>query len=475
LANILIIDDDQAICDLLAVMAEEMSHTSRSATMLGEGLRLLAQEAFDVVLLDLNLPDGHGLQVLPRIAGSPNRPEVIIITGEGDPDGAELAFNHGAWDFIQKPFIMKDVALPLERALQFRGQKLAQTQTRPMERQGIVGQSPALRSALDQAAQAAASSANLLITGETGTGKEIFARAIHANSQAAKGNFVVVDCSALPEALVEGILFGHRKGAFTGADSDRQGLVRQADGGTLFLDEVGELPLNAQKNFLRVLQEHRFRPVGGSEERESHFRLIAATNRHLPAMVAEGRFREDLLFRIQSITIRLPPLRERAEDIKELVFHQLSRLARQYHQDVKGFSPEFLDLLMAYAWPGNVRELFNTLDSALAAADGFPTLYPKHLPPQLRLGGVREGLRPPPAPPVPDGEDISRAAELPPLRQYRSQVVERAEGLYLRRMLELAQGDLRRACSISGLSQPRLYGLLRQHGLSPKNAPGDRG
>ena len=453
-------------------MVEEMGHRSRFVLLLREGLRLLAEGGFDVVLLDLNLPDGHGLQALPSITGSSGRPEVIIITGEGDPDGAELAFTHGAWDFIQKPFVMKDVALPLMRALQFRQEKLGQAQSLTFERQGIVGHSPALRAALDQAAHAAASQANLLITGETGTGKEIFARAIHANGSLAKGNFVVVDCSALPETLVEGILFGHSKGAFTGADSDRQGLVHQANGGTLFLDEVGELPLGVQKNFLRVLQEHRFRPVGGTKEQESRFRLIAATNRHLPDMVAEGRFREDLLFRIQALSIHLPPLRERPDDIKDLVFHQLSRLARQYHQDVKGFSPEFLDLLLAYAWPGNVRELFNVLDSALAAAGDFPTLYPKHMPPQLRLGGVREDRWPATASETAK-PDISHASELPPLRQYRAQVMEKAEGAYLKRLWELAQGDLPRACAISGLSQPRLYGLLRQHRISLKARPGE--
>ena len=282
---------------------------------------------------------------------------------------------------------------------------------------------------------------------------------------------MVVDCAALTESLIESALFGHEKGAFTGADRTQTGLIKQADGGTLFLDEVGELPVTMQKAFLRVLQEHRFRPLGSKHEAESNFRLVAATNRNLEEMVKQGLFRNDLLFRLRSITIELPPLRTRPEDIKDLVLYHTARMCESYGLGPKGFAPEFLQVLTAYDWPGNVRELVNTLDMALAAARHEPTLFPKHLPSKMRIqmaralvgkGSLSQSLTPGTAPP---------GAGLPKLREYRDAAVNLAEQQYLQNLMTMVAGNLKEACRISGLSQPRLYALLKLHKISKTYSP----
>ena len=257
-------------------------------------------------------------------------PEIIVITGMGHPDEAELAIKSGAWDYIEKPASFEAIKLPLIRALEYRAERKPKAPT-VLKRNGIIGDSEEITACLELLSQAADSDANVLITGETGTGKELFAKVIHANSRRAKSNFVVVDCTALPETLVESVLFGHARGAFTGAETSEEGLVRQAHGGTLFLDEIGELPVLIQKRFLRVIQEHRFRAVGGRREISSDFRLMAATNRDLEDMVREGRFREDLLFRLRTIADRFAPAERdprRHQEIGGLLYERPVRALR---------------------------------------------------------------------------------------------------------------------------------------------------
>lgn len=325
----------------------------------------------------------------------------------------------------------------------------------------IIGKSDQLNICFGRLAQAARSDANLLLTGETGTGKELFARAVHRNSRRSKGPFITVDCASLTPTLVESQLFGHEKGAFTGADKKMDGMIMQANGGTLFLDEIGELPLPIQKAFLRVLQEKHFRPVGGREEMESDFRTVAATNRDLEAMAGSGTFRSDLLYRLRSLTIELPPLREHPADIPDLALFYTAKLCNRYGIYVKGISPEFLEVIAAYPWPGNVRELFNTLESAVAAAFDEQTLYPKHLPTSIRLHvtsgsyGKTDGEPPP--------------QSLPPLKNVRESATLEAECQYLRKLLLLAKGDIQEGCRISGLSRPQLYAQMRKHNLSIKD------
>lgn len=462
MGRILIVDDDRGICGMLARMVQKAGHEARCAFSLKEGIDEGAGHEWDVVFLDVHLPDGSGLSALPLFTESPGRPEVIIITGAGDADGAELAIRCGAWDYVQKPSSLQGMMLPLLRAIQYREEKLARTQATnimAIKRAGIVGSSGPMLACFEQVARVACTDAPILITGETGTGKELFAHAVHQNSPRQEGPFVVLDCSALPETLVESLLFGHAKGAFTSADRPQEGLVRQADGGTLFLDEVGELPLNVQKTFLRVLQERHFRPLGSRREIASDFRLVAATNRDLTRMARDGAFREDLLFRLRSFTIELPPLRDRSGDIQELAMHHLARVCQRLAIGLKGMAPEFLEAMRTYRWPGNVRELFNALDRAVAAALHEPTLHVKHLPRDMRIALARESF---PAQTTPNGSKGEHASgePLPPsYRQHR----EEADRQYLTRLMAHARGNIQEACTLSGLSRSRLYGLLKAH------------
>jgi len=334
-----------------------------------------------------------------------------------------------------------------------------------LKRERIIGKSPQIIACLDILAQAANSEANVLLTGETGTGKELFAWTIHNNSSRANRNFVVVDCAALPETLIESVLFGHIKGAFTGADRSKDGLIKQADKGTLFLDEVGELPVSIQKSFLRVLQERRFRPVGGNQELSSNFRLITATNRNLDSMVKQGKFREDLLFRLRTLVINLPPLREIREDIKELVLYYMNMLCVKYGKNIKGFSPEFWDVLIQYDWPGNVRELTQALERAVIAAQDEPTLFPKHLPNYIRIKVVRESLNQKMAVKGRLIKNSDPLKTLPQIQDIRETAISEAEKKYLVDLISITGKDIKEACEISGLSRSRLYTLLKKYNI----------
>jgi len=466
MANVLIIDDDLGLCNVLIEHFEQMKHRVTCAHTLKEGLDKALSNNVDVVFLDVRMPDGNGLELLPKIRRTPSSPEVIIITGASDPDGAELAITSGAWDYIVKPSPLKTISLPLVRALQYREEKQKIQQPMVLNRKGIVGNSRKIRACLDSVARAAVGDVTVLVTGETGTGKELFAQAIHANSSRATKNFVVVDCAALPETLVESVLFGYEKGAFTGADKSRNGLIIQADGGTLFLDEIGELPLVVQKSFLRVLQERRFRPIGSHCEIESDFRLVAATNQNLEVLVESGRFREDLLFRLRSFIIELPSLRERIEDISALTLFYIAKLCKRHDTGIKGISPDFLEALAVYHWPGNVRELIHTLERALAVAGGEPTLFPKHLPTHVRVSITRASVLKETAVHQGSPEMGSAVRNLSMLRDFRESAIAEVERQYLQELMAITKGEVKEACRISGLSQSRLYALLKKYDLS---------
>ncbi|QJB55051.1 sigma-54 dependent transcriptional regulator [Pseudodesulfovibrio sp. zrk46] len=480
MAQVLIIDDDFEICETMESLITRLTHQCDAAHSLDEGLQKIRVNSYDVVFLDVRLPDGNGLDILPEIMGLSMPPEVIILTGKGDPDGAELAIKGGVWDYLLKPSSVREISLTLGRALKYREEKVGKAGEQPLDLANVVGTSPSIQASFKLMAEAARSDTNVLINGQTGTGKELFASTIHSNSKRKSGQFVVVDCAGLTESLVESTLFGHRKGAFTGAQSDRIGLIKVADGGTLFLDEVGEMPLSIQKAFLRVLQERTFRPVGDTREQTSNFRLIAATNRDLDEMVENGEFRSDLLFRIKTMRILLPPLSKRPVDIRPLAEFQVKRLCDQYGMAKKTFGSDFFAALESYEWPGNVRELFNILERAVISAGDEKTLYAMHLPRTLRIQVAKSQIKKMTGSEVLDETDADAVEtsgvrkigqeifedifdqELPSLREFKGI----AEKVYLGELIRQCGGELPKILEASKLSRSHFYSLLKKYDLS---------
>lgn len=467
MANVLIIDDDKLISDWIAGVVTRLGHRAVSTPRLQEGLGKAESEAFDVVFLDARMPEGSALENMPKFKTGLSSPEIIVITGLGHPDEAELAIKSGAWDYLEMPASFDAIKLALLRAVEYRSERLPGAKPPTLRRNGIIGESEKIMACLELVAQAAGSNVNVLITGETGTGKELFAKVVHSNSARAKRNFVIVDCRALPETLVESAFFGHARGSFTDAETSEQGLVKQADGGTLFLDEISELPLSIQKKFLRVIQEHRFRPVGGRQEVQSDFRLVAATNRDLEVMVEEGRFREDLMFRLRTIVIEAPPLREIPEDIKKLTVHYMNDLCRRFGVLAKAASPEFWGIISDYPWPGNVRELIQALEKALLSAKEEPMLFPKHLPAYIRIHEARNFFAGRPASPDKPEKPSNGPKRPPVLKEIREAAISEAERRYLKDLLSVTRGDKGKACRLSGLSRSRFYTLLRKYRPDP--------
>ncbi|MBN1293476.1 MAG: sigma-54-dependent Fis family transcriptional regulator [Candidatus Latescibacteria bacterium] len=466
MSKILIIDDNTNFCALIKRAIKHYGFDAIIKNTLTEGVRESQKNQYDIVLLDVNLPDGNGLEVIPAIRSIALPPEIIIITAEGSCDGAEFAIKYGAWDYIQKGDSLHEITFSIIRALEYREKKLSQKIPIALKTDGIIGNSPHMKDLKDLIAQAAVSDANVLITGETGTGKELTARAIHENSSRADNNFVVVDCAALPENLVESMLLGHEKGAFTGAVMSKKGLVEHAHEGTLFLDEIGEMPYYLQKIFLRVLQERRFRPVGSTREVTSNFRLIAATNRDLDAMVREETFREDLLYRLRTISIIQPPLRDRKGDIRDLAFHYAFKYCTENGLETKGFSPEFLEMVMFYDWPGNIRELINVMEQSVIVSRDEPILFPIHLPKYIRVKFARSTNFTEFDPHKKQNESHPGLDSLPSLKEYRENIVSIAEKEYLKELMKKTEGDIEKACIISNLKRARLYSLLKKYSIS---------
>lgn len=472
MANILIIDDDKLFSMSLGEVLTREGHHVHHAPTLATGLAVTRTAELSLIFLDLHLPDGDGMDILPDLKSLPDSPEVIVITGSLDANQAETAIDRGAWDFIKKTSTQLEMKLSCHRALEYRKSRLASL---PVHREGIIGNSPAMRRCLEQMAQAARSEAEVLLLGETGTGKELFARALHANSPRRAQDLVVVDCAAMTESIAGSELFGYRRGAFTGALADRAGLIQRAHRGTLFLDEVSELPAALQGGFLRVLESRAFRPLGQDHELSSNFRLVCASNRDLAEMVRRGEFREDLLFRIQTVTIHLPPLRDRLEDLEELTHYQLEAISRRSRLPGKTASPELLRLLARHDWPGNVRELVNTLKALAASAPLKRVLFPSHLPRELHVRFLKSGTScPAPLPPTekpglrtgPSPEDFGLD-----WKTYCVRVRENAEKEYLINLMHRSGQNIRGAMLHSGLSQARLYGLLKKYGIPRPGRP----
>ena len=462
---------------MLQSVISRQNHNIFTAGTIRQGSALMDKHPIDTVFLDIFLPDGNGLKILPKIKRNPSSPEVVIMTGSGSDEAAELAIKNGAWSYIQKPLSMKEILLLLERIIDYRNKKINSIPSL-INADGIIGKSEEITKALHSVAKCAKCDANVHIFGETGTGKELFANAIHKNSNRANGPFVVVDCTVLPEQLVESTLFGYEKGAFTGANEQREGLIKCANNGTLFLDEIGELSLSVQKSLLRVLQERQFRPVGSTKIVQSDFRLISATNRNLDKLVSRLQFREDLLYRLRTVSIELPPLKERRKDIKDLACHYVQELCEKNGIRPKGFSPDFFLVLETYDWPGNVREMIAALEKAILAEPNTPILYPVHLPEHIRIDYIKSSafikqlgntVKTPLNTDLPP-EDMSWAGHLVepmvPLKEFRKKCYGELERQYLKQLMSASKNNIQKACDISGLKQARLYDLMRKNGIN---------
>ena len=486
MARVLVVDDEGLMRTMVQVVCNRLGHEPLMAGSIQEALRM-AVEPVDVVLLDVWLPDGNGLEYQAEFAHLPGNPDVVVITGNGDGDNAEAALRSGAWEFLTKPLQMRDIEQCMRQVLQFRQNRTPASDQLVVDSGHILGTGQGMSRALKLLAQAAKSEVNVLLLGETGVGKELFARALFRNSARAAKPFITVDCASLPETLVESHLFGHSRGAFTGADRARDGLLLAADRGTLFLDEVGDLPQPMQGVFLRALEQRRFRPVGEVREVSSDFRLVAATNKNLELMAKENSFRSDLLYRLQGITIVIPPLRERLDEIPALARQTIAKFCLSSEQHEKTLSDDALGMLLEYAWPGNVRELIHCIQRACLAAGKSDLLLPVHLPTHMRVDCVRrrmgqavamQGSVGSVAATVAAAQGIAAkcgfsAQEMaekkmtgqevsgqnpPSLREWKLQ----AEKAYVRQVWDLSGEDVRKAAEVAGISRGHCYELMKK-------------
>jgi len=369
--NLLVVDDDLSVRQFLTIMLERAGHAVRAAASGSDAYHLLDRYEFDLVITDLKMPEISGMDVLARVKEVAPQTEVIMITAYATTDSAVEAMKRGAFDYVIKPFKIDELKLIVKKAL---AQKrltqeniLLRQQLKASGRyQNIIGSSPAMEGIFELIDRVKDTHINVLITGESGTGKEMVARAVHFNGRRAERPFLGINCSAIPETLIESELFGHKKGSFTGAVANKKGLFEAASGGTLFLDELGELPLSTQVKLLRAIQERKIKAVGGLEEVKVDARIIGATNLDLEKAVAAGRFREDLYYRLNVVPIRMPPLRERREDIAALIAHFLRKYAKEYGVQQPELGRETIERLLRYDYPGNVRELENIIERCVA-------------------------------------------------------------------------------------------------------------
>jgi DNA-binding NtrC family response regulator len=448
--RILIVDDDRSLGDLLETDLRLRGYETMWQPTAEKAFECWTHTNFDVVLTDLKLPGLSGVDLCERLVT--NRPDVpvVVMTAFGSLETAIAAIRAGAYDFVTKPVDLDRLDLVLGRAVRHHAlQEQVKTLSAALEQsrrfEALLGESLPMQRLYQQLSQIAASEASVLITGESGTGKELVARALHSSGRRARGPFVAINCPALSPTLLESELFGHARGAFTDARTERKGLFVQADGGTLFLDEIGDFPLELQPKLLRALEESTVRPLGSNKELRFDVRLITATNRELEAAVEAGRFREDLYYRINVITIEMPPLRARGTDILLLAQHFLEHFAARSGKHVTGITEEAAGKLLDYAWPGNVRELRNAIERAVALTR-YERLVVEDLPAKIRAYRTSQ-IR----------FDSDNPTELVSM--------EEVERRYIRHVLEAAGGNKTLAARILGFDRRTLYRKLAQYGL----------
>ncbi|MBX3231293.1 MAG: sigma-54-dependent Fis family transcriptional regulator [Labilithrix sp.] len=470
--HVLLVDDDQELCELLSIRIEAAGYRISVEHDVKGALARVGREQFDCVLLDLRLGNENGFDVLDGVAKRSAEMPVIMITAHGTIDLAVEAMKKGATGFVTKPFHDHDLLQKVKQTIEASRMRrelagLRRLVGAPDDRTRLVGVSPAIERVREMIALVAGSDSTVLILGESGTGKELVARCIRALSSRKDGPFVAVNCAGLSAELLESTLFGHKRGAFTGAVADREGLFGAAKKGTLFLDEIGETPLEVQAKLLRVLQERRYTAVGSTMEQEADVRIIAATNRDLRQEIAEKRFREDLFYRLHVVPIAMPPIRDRADDIPLLAEMFLERAAARMNRPAPKLGQRALAVLTAHPWPGNVRELENVMEAAVLLCRS-DELDVNHLP------GIGTATSPAPAGGL---SDIARGSEAmfapylpasapapPPLREARD-AFERA---YVHAILKRSGGNVTAAAKLAERNRTDFYDLMRRHGVTPR-------
>jgi two-component system, NtrC family, nitrogen regulation response regulator GlnG len=465
MSRLLVVDDEPIICHSFRRLFATPEVEVITAGTVADGWRRVEQDRPDVIALDLQLPDGTGLELFARIrAADPKRP-VVFITAHGTTETTIEAMKQGAFDYLLKPLDLEQMSGVLARAFEA-ARLMREPAALPDDPDAarIIGRSPVMQEMCKQIGRVASQEANVLILGESGTGKELVARAIYSHSKRANKSFMAINCAAIPDALVESELFGHEQGAFTGADRRRIGKFEQCNDGTLPLDEIGDMPLPAQAKMLRVLQDQTFERLGGSQPIATHVRVLAATNQNLEQLIASGRFRNDLYYRLKVVTIHVPALRDRKADIPELAHYFLFRSAREANRDVRGFSPEALDLLQRYDWPGNVRELQNCIRAAVYQTSG-QTLLPGDLP----------GLNA--ANPVPGSSASDGTPQLNVIETIEAMIQDGGKDVHKRvislverelfaRALRHTHGNQVQASDLLGINRTTLRNRLRELGLT---------
>jgi two-component system response regulator HydG len=456
--NLLIVDDDPALVKVFEKLAKEKHWSFASAKTGTEAVELLNRQVFEAAVLDLKLPGYTGMQVLEYVKQNGIFTEIVMITGVGSIESAVEAIKIGAYSYLTKPFDDIDkVALILEKAMERHRLML---QIRSLERQtaaqftyeGIIGRSRKIQEIFSIIDTIAGTNSTILITGESGTGKEMVARAIHNRSNRRQKPFVVINCAAIPEQLLESELFGHKRGSFTGAISDKRGLFEEAHGGTVFLDEVGEIPPSIQVKLLRILQEGEIRPVGDVSPRHVDVRIVAATNQDLVKAVKDAKFREDLYYRLNVINIFLPPLRERADDIPILTYHFLEKFSTKMGKEVNKISVDALQALQNYSWVGNVRELENVIERAVVLTTG-DTICARDLPPRI-LGESFYLFKE-------EGGDLSQFD----YREAKNRAMTAFNRAYLRNLLKQTSGNISVAAERAGMDRSNFKKLIKKYGI----------
>jgi two-component system nitrogen regulation response regulator GlnG len=465
--TLLVIDDEESVRYSFRRVFEGEGVQVLTASTAAEGLAAIREHDPDVVVLDLQLPDRSGLELFKDVQAQDSKRPVIFITAHGSADTAIETMKMGAFDYLVKPVDLDRLSQVLARA--FEAARLMQVPAiLPQEDRGdrIVGHSQVMQEMCKAIGRIAPQDVNVLILGESGTGKELVARALYHHSRRAQRPFLAINCAAIPETLLESELFGHEQGAFTGATRRRIGKFEQCNGGTLFLDEIGDMDPRLQAKMLRVLQEQQFERLGSNETLQTHVRVLTATNHNLEQLVDEGRFRKDLYYRLKVVTIQVPPLRDRLDDVSELAHYFLFQLDRELGKDMRGFAAETLALLQGYGWPGNVRELQSVIKQAMLNASGH-TLVPEFLPPNLmpaaRVPAVREPAAADPASfdLVSLIESLLAAGE----NNLHQKVVEAVERALLARVLRHTHGHQAQASDLLGLNRATLRHKLRALGL----------